>query len=1700
MTQIRLCVEITLLGPFLTNASSAGKLGVDNAAATLPDERCFLPFSLIKGRLRQSWDELGFPHGDEWFGSRLGGWDATRGRLRFSDFSELPSAARPAGAGRTERRHRIRIDEDTGAADDGALQVIESPFRPGQEAVFTGEISFFTTEADRKTIVRRLELAFGWTPAFGAGRTIGFGRVKAVAIVERGTGATYTVDSGAERYDYSITLRDPFCLARRRVSENLFETDEVIPGSAVRGVAATTLNEVLGRRSSEVIDGTATADPSWAALATHFNAIAFTHAFPSCGERPVEPPLSIVRSEAGDFPDVALQEGPVLIGGAAPQFSIDWKGDAYRRLRASYQWPDLQPNKEIRVRTAIDRATRRAADQQLFSYEMIRPGEGLTWRGSADFSAVPEAERPAVITQLQALFAHEPAAWGKTKARGGLSLTPAAAIDRERLTKEPWVVTLQTPALLCDSALLDETSGGDELFAAYAAAWHDMSGGRLRLVRFFAQQSLAGGYLVHRFRAGERYAPFLLTSPGSVFVLEATDPNVPNAISFVESIARRGLPLPSWALKRYTADWRRNPFLPVDGFGEVTVNLDCHRQPIVDCQLIERWTPQWRPVTDVLLPSGGEAALDVTPSTTRTRIEDTASGTPRVVLFERRWTFGTTLTTTSDLHIGSGEMLAQRLTRLDVQKNVVVVEVSGVAVDSQNRVYIPGSALKGALRSWLVRQLPDSRSMIEGLFGMGGVPETATGGKVEVHDAHALASQPLMANVPSWDESRRTGVTASAAIDRRTRTAQDEKLFHREYVPPGVLFEVRLSGDGLSPDEAALLVFGLQAFNADPAIRLGAETREGWGAFTASPVTIESIGAREWLANASSWNDETASVVAAAAKLVQRDARARLRIPLTVNFTGPFLVNEPSRTKDVQVGAEEKEKLPNHAERVGTNGNVVLPVSSFRGAIRTRAEKIVRTLGGRACAATDPADACKAIDDAAQADQLCLACQLFGAPGWATPITFDGFRLTNDPKRFEQELVAIDRFTGGVSGSAKFNVQAVWKPAFQSALTVDLTRWEKGMLPAARRDAAIGLLLLTLRDLADGDMTLGFGASKGYGACEATVEWPAAAAAGFVQAFVALIGPPRTEAKPQEHVGANTELVRIANSAPDPPVSGTPQFHNPYTFVPLSTTLGPHSKTDQPSAYATHAEYVVEGLSGRLLCRLTTLTPIVIGAAQDGVEGKPKTVMPFSDPDAPSQPAIPSTSLRGLISSLAEAASNSSLRVLEEKEYEVRAEGKKRTVDGTSHDFVARVSPELLPFNENRSVLTIAEELFGYVDAGGSSNARALASRLRFSMGTLRRMSQAPSAYLPAAELKILSSPKPPSPAMYFTPNERDGYVGKANLTVRLHRPRGRKMYLHHPIGWTESPWVTRSSENANQKVIVTPVIKGAQFFFHVDFENLSSIEFGLLAYALRPTDTFAHKLGMGKSLGLGSVRIDPLAVFLTDPKTRYSSWETPRHAGGRVIHSYQDEWASPEEQARLETVKTTNVDFSACREVFRSQMQSEIRQAIETIGDPHSVRYPVHVPQLLDKDLEAETFRWFVKNDSGRVLPQYLASVSGPSIPPLSREFAKAVESPRKDSRTTGPRARPTPSGANIPVAQPINPLVVGEVFVWPDSPLSHDRDRGRIMATAQGGRRAFADAGDPRFADVLLEITAGGQAKRTVTVRAIDKMRFTLMEVHPK
>ncbi|MDZ4796821.1 MAG: hypothetical protein SGI92_01560 [Bryobacteraceae bacterium] len=586
-------VKLTLQGPVLTKGTGPGGFGLDAVAAKNHAGALFLPRTLIKGKLRDAWIDFGQMTGraipvEELLGRKTEDEAATglnlrRGALTVGEFV----TATPAGAA---RRYRIRRDSETRCADNGAYIVSEMPWGAGEDVEFRGRIGVAANDdAEAERIRNLVEKGLLWAGSYGSSRTTGFGRVKSVvasrALAEQPVKAEPV--SNAVQLGLRLRFDRPFCFAAKHPSNYLFESEEVVSGGAIKGALAMRWARLM---HGSAVNGPVTInrqfDPGRGELGEHFWRLRFLHAFPSgnAGHAARSIPLSTaaLRKAPGYF-DAALSGNPFLIEGEAPAFSLDWKYEKREEVRAAFGWPS-ELRRELRVRTAMNKETRKGKDGNLFATEAVVPGD-RDWISGVDLSDVPENVRPKVEGQLRDLLRYGLREFGKTKAEATVEAVDAGKAGRfgtrqaEPFHGNLWVVTLQTPALLFDPRALRPNGSRGDLLEVLKKTWLEFCPD-LKLLHHYSSQSLLGGFYVYsRFQgSGRPYHPFLLTDAGSVFVFEGEREKVADVLSGWES---NGLPHGGW-LREYCGGveaerlWSVCPYVRENGFGEIAVNLTTH--------------------------------------------------------------------------------------------------------------------------------------------------------------------------------------------------------------------------------------------------------------------------------------------------------------------------------------------------------------------------------------------------------------------------------------------------------------------------------------------------------------------------------------------------------------------------------------------------------------------------------------------------------------------------------------------------------------------------------------------------------------------------------------------------------------------------------------------------------------------------------------------------------------------------------------------------------------------------------------------------------------------------------------------------------------------------------------------------------------------------------------------------------------------
>ncbi len=384
--------------------------------------------------------------------------------------------------------------------------------------------------------------------------------------------------------------------------------------------------------------------------------------------------------------------------------------------------------------------------------------------------------------------------------------------------------------------------------------------------------------------------------------------------------------------------------------------------------------------------------------------------------------------------------------------------------DEAGKPFIPGASITGAARSFLAHQsLPwkqyqggHTKESSEFKRFFGGSEKADTVEKSDPMSALTVADAHCM----QATTSTRDGVR----VDKQSGSAADKAKFDVEVVERGTEFELNLEcvireGDK-NYDLTALFLALLHGFQ-DGNIRLGARTRRGYGCGKVGTWQIRDLqmnnpeDVMSWLRD-DPWSRDPSSLEI---RSLPSDYRRYFRIEANFELCTSLLIRSSSGNPD------DPDMI-----HLQSDGEPVVPGTSFGGAFRHRATLIAKTIGWSE----------KSVD------------KMFGyvyekgdknqePDARASRVRIEE-QLVKNVRYQWQDRVAIDRFTGGSLDGALFNEKPVYPISLDeiaekesaSNLRLILTLEEPG-------DAEIGLLLLTLRDFWYGHAALGGETSNGRG-------------------------------------------------------------------------------------------------------------------------------------------------------------------------------------------------------------------------------------------------------------------------------------------------------------------------------------------------------------------------------------------------------------------------------------------------------------------------------------------------------------------------------------------------------------------------------------------------------------------------------------------
>lgn len=325
-----------------------------------------------------------------------------------------------------------------------------------------------------------------------------------------------------------------------------------------------------------------------------------------------------------------------------------------------------------------------------------------------------------------------------------------------------------------------------------------------------------------------------------------------------------------------------------------------------------------------------------------------------------------------------------------------------------------------------------------------------------------------------------------------------------------------------------------------------------------------------------------------------------------------------------------------------------------------------------------------------------------------------------------------------------------------------------------------------------------------------------------------------------------------------------PTINFAYNFIGLNSSVLPavfacgiDAAADNEEKIAAFKDFLNNDeakYSGYFSVEAETKTPLYI-------EGKSGF---FSDG---SRLLIPGSSLRGCIKNYFKIITNSkmipyasgngdingALAVIEEINEDDKPKYKKAASEkeASDHFDIAAHVPKAL----QEGIIDFAEAVFG--------NKECWAGRVFFEDLYLQKNQDKVWDCDKAEDAKILFGPNPCLVKNYLCPKE-DRKESEWKLRTDAEKDglayiKGYKMYWHNHGVWKNEEKDNRKYDNkeyAPKKI--RPVKEGKTFSGRVRFENLSAVELGALVavFALGKEDKHYFKLGMGKAIGLGSLKL----------------------------------------------------------------------------------------------------------------------------------------------------------------------------------------------------------------------------------------------------
>ncbi|MBG9782992.1 RAMP superfamily CRISPR-associated protein [Shouchella lehensis] len=385
-----------------------------------------------------------------------------------------------------------------------------------------------------------------------------------------------------------------------------------------------------------------------------------------------------------------------------------------------------------------------------------------------------------------------------------------------------------------------------------------------------------------------------------------------------------------------------------------------------------------------------------------------------------------------------------------------------IVVDQFQQPFVPGSSLAGAFRHYIGNRFPDTKD----------IPKT---GKLDesVSDLEKLFGgnerQSRLTIHAMMIEHEKLTIRNGVKLDEN-KTAIEGALYDYQVIESGASWTIRLEWIVRAQDKEAETTKGREILNAlliginEGEVTIGAKTNRGFGKLQLDTVYHRTFDYRnklevlnwlkwDWSKEVDTKNSLMKEYPLTGIELTQLKPIQEycLRVPLKLETT--LMIRSYSSEKK----NKEDEKESDYAS-LQSNGQPVIPGTTWTGAIRARLNTIIKTI-------------------LKNDRESILLNELFGSDSEKRA---SRIRVEESTLEGSRSLLitrnAIDRFTGGtVEGALYTGEQAV------GGTTELIIRWSEQKDSVLSKDEICGMLLWVIKDLQNGLLAVGGETSVGRG-------------------------------------------------------------------------------------------------------------------------------------------------------------------------------------------------------------------------------------------------------------------------------------------------------------------------------------------------------------------------------------------------------------------------------------------------------------------------------------------------------------------------------------------------------------------------------------------------------------------------------------------